>query len=592
MALHRRRSRCNGGFAVERGRRPSLHDHFSQEPPATADTGTAVFDFTATLPASFVCFLDGQQTPDPCVPPVTYTGLQNGTHGFSVIATNTDAAGNSRNTKAARRWVVSAPPETTINEQPPALGAATSATFSFSSDQTGASFSCSLDNAAFSACSSPLTYSDLQLGQHTFQVRAVNGSFIDPTPAAATWTIAAPETTITRQPPASTGATSATFSFSSDQAGASFSCALDSAVSSACSSPQGYTDLSVGVHTFRVHAVAGNLIDPTPAAAAWAVTAVAPAPETTITHQPPASTEATSATFSFSSDQAGTSFECALDSAALSACSSPQSYSELPVDHHTFHVRAVNGNLADPTPAAASWTVTAATTPSGDKRLWLWIGPGIGAALVAAAAIALRWRHVRLTRRRGVWQLEADDREPPETCTTPESHTRRRNSKATPSLWKVEALTLSDLTGGGGGERELVGEAAERLNRALQARRTHSTEERLRELLGPVAQHVVDEIRRLRAGQPSPASVEVEAELAGSKFECEFTHFECVHHGGTSVWEKRDEWKGEVESKATAPVSRVSWPIPTGQAGGGVLARLEADLLAFVRRVDIPWQGR
>jgi hypothetical protein len=316
-------------------------------------------------------------------------------------------------------------------------------------------------------------------------------------------------------------------------------------------------------------------------------------PDTAITQRPPASTAATSATFSFSSEQAGASFECALDSAAFSAGSSPQNYSDLPVSQHTFQVRAVNGSLTDPTPAAATWTIAAASTPSGRSwRPWLWIGLGIGAALIAGAGIALRWRHVRLTRRHGVWQLEADDQEPPEARTIPESHTWRRNCKATPSLWKVEVLTLSDLTDRGSDERQLVGEAVEGLDRALQARRTHRAEERLRELLAPVTQHVADGIQEWLAGQPPPRTVQVEAELTGCKFECEFTHYECVHDGPNSRWEKRDEWKGEVETMATAPVSRVSWPIPSRQADGADVARLEADLLAFVSSVDIPWQGQ
>jgi hypothetical protein len=45
---------------------------FSLEPPATADTGTAVFDFTATLPASFVCFLDGSKHPTRAYPGDVY----------------------------------------------------------------------------------------------------------------------------------------------------------------------------------------------------------------------------------------------------------------------------------------------------------------------------------------------------------------------------------------------------------------------------------------------------------------------------------------------------------------------------------------
>ncbi len=49
-------------------------------------------------------------------------------------------------------------------------------------------FNCSLDAAAFAACTSPQTYSGLTNGSHTFQVRAVDAAGnVDPTPATYTW---------------------------------------------------------------------------------------------------------------------------------------------------------------------------------------------------------------------------------------------------------------------------------------------------------------------------------------------------------------------------------------------------------------------
>ena len=65
----------------------------------------------------------------------------------------------------------------------------TTATFSFTSTINGSTFACSLDGAAFSACSSPKVYSGLNSGSHTFQVAATSGGATDPTPASQTWTV-------------------------------------------------------------------------------------------------------------------------------------------------------------------------------------------------------------------------------------------------------------------------------------------------------------------------------------------------------------------------------------------------------------------
>src|SRR5215213_7303049 len=80
-------------------------------------------------------------------------------------------------------------PDTSITSKPPSRTAATSASFSFTSSINPATFACSLDSAAYSACTSPATYSSLAAGKHSFSVRATAGGATDPTPASASWTI-------------------------------------------------------------------------------------------------------------------------------------------------------------------------------------------------------------------------------------------------------------------------------------------------------------------------------------------------------------------------------------------------------------------
>jgi hypothetical protein len=66
----------------------------------------------------------------------------------------------------------------------------------------------------------------------------------------------------------------------------------------------------------------------------------------------------TSASFTFSSSEAGSTFECKLDSGAYALCTSPKSYSNVSRGSHTFSVRAKDGaGNVDPTPATRSWKV-------------------------------------------------------------------------------------------------------------------------------------------------------------------------------------------------------------------------------------------
>src|SRR5215208_7193983 len=83
-------------------------------------------------------------------------------------------------------------------------------------------------------------------------------------------------------------------------------------------------------------------------------------PDTVINSGPSGTIKTTDTRFTFSSTEANSKFECSLDGADFSACSSPKQYTGLANGSHTFKVRATDaaGNT-DQTPASRTWKVRA-----------------------------------------------------------------------------------------------------------------------------------------------------------------------------------------------------------------------------------------
>ena len=142
-----------------------------------------------------------------------------------------------------------------------------------------------------------------------------------------------------------------------------------------CDAVTGWTNptpLTPGAYTFEVIASTPHLlVDAEPQT--WEFVVVDETdPETTIVDGPnlgPATDLASGplAAFVFGADEAGATFECALDGAPFAACSTPQEYSSLAPGERTLAVRAVDtaGNV-DETPATRTWTVFGA--PGDDDR--------------------------------------------------------------------------------------------------------------------------------------------------------------------------------------------------------------------------------
>ncbi|MDD5223629.1 MAG: fibronectin type III domain-containing protein [bacterium] len=90
-------------------------------------------------------------------------------------------------------------------------------------------------------------------------------------------------------------------------------------------------------------------------------------PDTFLTAQPVNPTNETSLTFEFASTEAGSTFECQLDSGGWVSCASPVSYTGLSEGNHIFEIRAIDqaGNT-DQTPTSYTFTLdTALPVQSG-----------------------------------------------------------------------------------------------------------------------------------------------------------------------------------------------------------------------------------
>ena len=328
-------------------------------PAAQATTGAATFSFTSSKEGStFRCTLDGAG-PEACTSPRSFT-LADGAHDFSAQAV--DAVGNVDPAPARFAWTVTSgvAPETTFSATPAALSNGT-ATFAFVSGTAGATFLCSLDGAAATACTSPVALTGLSTGAHTFTAAATSAGRTDATPASHSWTVDAtpPATTITAQPPGTSANTTASFSFAANERPATFLCTLDGLGPSPCTSPRIAT-LGAGAHLFTVAAVdqVGN-VDPAPPTASFTITATTSSggAAALITNGPSNPSSATTASFWFSATPAGATFTCALDGAAPTACTSPRQYTGLAQGTHAFQVVASVGGVAQANPPTYSWTI-------------------------------------------------------------------------------------------------------------------------------------------------------------------------------------------------------------------------------------------
>lgn len=175
-----------------------------------------------------------------------------------------------------------------------------------------------------------------------------------------------PVVTIDSHPANPSPGATAVFKYHSNEAGSSFECSLSSggpdAYSSCPATGKTYTGLADGAYTFKVRATdkASNL--GLPATFGWEVDnslADTTPPDTAIVTAPPDPSDSSTAAFTYSSSEPGSSFECSLDEGSFQGCDpGGATYDGLGSGQHTFQVRAVDASHnVDPTPAGWSFGV-------------------------------------------------------------------------------------------------------------------------------------------------------------------------------------------------------------------------------------------
>jgi MYXO-CTERM domain-containing protein len=367
------------------------------EGSSTNDT-TPAYSGTVEAGATVIITVDGVVLGNATVTGTTWTftptvPLAEGPH--TVMATATDAAGNSASDSNTFTVDTTAPAAPVVNT--PADGATLSdntPTYSGTAEP-GSTVTVIVDGAAVGTTTAdssgnwsftPVT--GLTNGEHTVAATATDAAgnvspqsntntfTVDATIPAAPVITGPPNNTVTNDTtPTITGTappnSTVTVIIDGNPAGT----VTSDAAGNWTFTPT--TPLADGPHDFTAVTTnnAGNASSPSNTVR---ITVDTGAPDTTIVSGPMGTTDSTSATFTFSSNEAGVSYECNLDGAGFQPCTNPVTFEGLSEGEHTLQVRARDGaDNVDPTPATVTWTVELPIPETGDRDF---LGDGIGCA--------------------------------------------------------------------------------------------------------------------------------------------------------------------------------------------------------------------
>ncbi|MEI6447758.1 MAG: hypothetical protein WCO96_07755 [Actinomycetes bacterium] len=154
-------------------------------PPASTNETTASVAFSGEPGATFECSTDGSPFA-PCSSPVSLSDLAAGQHSVSVRQSN--ALGTSGPETATWTVDLTAPSAPKLSSTPPSVTNSRKATLAFTGE-SGATFTCSLDDGADTPCASPKTYEALVDGQHKLEVTQTDTAGNTGPTTVAIWTV-------------------------------------------------------------------------------------------------------------------------------------------------------------------------------------------------------------------------------------------------------------------------------------------------------------------------------------------------------------------------------------------------------------------
>jgi hypothetical protein len=173
-------------------------------------------------------------------------------------------------------------------------------------------------------------------------------------------------------------------------------------------------------------------------------------PETQIDSGPSGPTTDESPSFTFSSSEPGSTFECRLDSgleSAFATCTSPKSYASLAPGANTFEVRATDeADNVDPTPATRSFTVEPPPPGQGSGPAASSVSPDtrIAKAKISQANDRATFRFS--STEPGSTFVCRIDRKPAKPCHSPKSYGHLKAGKHGFSVDAVDAEGRADPT--------------------------------------------------------------------------------------------------------------------------------------------------